>query len=153
MIFMETHIVCGAVVEKDGKILLVQEAKKSAFGLWNIPAGKLDPPEKIVDAAIREIKEETGLDVTIGGLLGIYQYFPKSDIMTIRFQFKASAIQPELKIPKDEIMDARWFSPEEILAMDDSKLRSQVIKASVLDFLSGKSYPIDALKYSEFKNI
>lgn len=141
-------MVCGGIVEKDGKILLVQEAKESARGLWNIPAGHLDAPERIIDGAMREIKEETGFDVKLDGLLGVYQYIVMNgQRMTIRFQFKASVVSGKLKFPKDEILDAKWFTPKEILAMDDSKLRSPAIKESVRDYLSGKLYPVDALKY------
>ncbi|VVB61310.1 ADP-ribose pyrophosphatase [uncultured archaeon] len=145
---MEFLVVCGGIVEKDGKILLVQEAKESARGLWNVPAGHFDPPERIIDGAFREIKEETGFDVKIDGLLGVYQYAVKNgERMTIRFQFKASIISGKLKIPKGEILDAKWFAPKEILAMDDSKLRSSSVKATVRDYLSGKLYPVDAIKY------
>lgn len=145
---MDVHVVCGALIEKDGKILLVQEGKKSAYGLWNVPAGKLDPPESLIDCAIREIKEETGFDVNLDGLIGVYQYFAAvKNAMTIRFQFKASIISGTLKAQEGEILDAKWFTPKEILAMDDSKLRSPVVKASVRDYLAGKLYPVDAIKY------
>lgn len=53
-------VVVGVVVEKDGKYLLVQEAKASCRGKWNLPAGHLDPGETIIDGAKREAKEETG---------------------------------------------------------------------------------------------
>jgi len=126
---MDTIVVCGAIVEKDGKILLVQEGKKSAYGLWNIPAGHIDPPEKITDGAIREIKEETGFDVRLDGLLGVYQYVVMNgQRMTIRFQFKASVVSGKLKPQEGEILEVKWFTPKEILAMEDAKLRSPVNK-------------------------
>ncbi|MBU4245601.1 MAG: NUDIX domain-containing protein [Nanoarchaeota archaeon] len=146
---MEIIITVGALVQKDGKILLVQEAKERVRGLWNFPAGGFDPPEDIADGARREVKEETGFDVKLDGLVGIYQNPPNTDndFMRIHFRFKALIVSGELNIPKNEIMDARWFTPKEILAMDDSKLRGKTIKAVVRDYLSGKLYPVDSLKY------
>lgn len=144
---MDVVVVCGGMVEKDGKILLVQEAKESAYGLWNNPAGHLDAGENIIDGTVREVKEEIGFDVKIDGLIGVYYYTNKEGLLVVRFQFRASIKSGSLKFPKNEILDAKWFAPEEVLAMDDSKLRGPVIKASVRDYLTGKLYPIDALKY------
>ena len=70
-IFTQPYIVVGVVLEKDGKFLLVQEGKVD-IGEWNIPAGWLDLNEDIMAGAIRETKEETGLDVELTGFLGIY---------------------------------------------------------------------------------
>ena len=61
-------IVVGGVLEKDGKYLLVQEAQERCRGKWSIPAGRLDMNETILDAAKREIKEESGLDVEFAKL-------------------------------------------------------------------------------------
>lgn len=52
-------IICGGVVEKDGKYLLVQESKAKCYGKWCLPAGHLDIGETLFEGAIREIKEET----------------------------------------------------------------------------------------------
>ena len=64
-------IIVGGVLEKDGKYLLVQEAQEKCYGKWNLPAGHLDPNETIIEAAKREIKEESGLDVELTGVCQI----------------------------------------------------------------------------------
>lgn len=56
-------IITGGIIEKDGKFLLVQEAKEKVYGKWNIPAGHLDFNETIFEGAKREIFEETGCKV------------------------------------------------------------------------------------------
>jgi len=145
---MDVVLVCGGIIEKDGKLLLVQEGKQVARGLWNLPGGKLEPGESIIEGALREIKEETGFAVKLDGLVGVYQINYKNDnLPRFHFRFKASIISGKLKIQKGEILDAKWFSPQEILAMDETNLRSPVIKACVRDYLSGKLYPVDAIKY------
>ena len=56
-------IIVGGIIEKDGKVLLVQEKQEECYGKWNIPAGHLDCNESLIEGAIREIKEETGIDI------------------------------------------------------------------------------------------
>jgi len=118
-------IVAGTVVEKDGKIILVQENKLPARGLWNTPAGHLEKGETALDGAAREVKEETGLDIKITGLLGVYVgkslFYPNR--ITAKIVFRGSVIGGELKFPEGEILDVKWFTPSEILGMKDSELR------------------------------
>ena len=64
-------VIVGGIIVKDNKVLLVQEAKKKCYGKWNIPAGRLELNESILSGAIREIKEETGCDVELTGILNI----------------------------------------------------------------------------------
>lgn len=50
-------VIVGCIIAKDNKLLMVQEASQDCYGLWTFPAGHLDEPEKITDAAIREVYE------------------------------------------------------------------------------------------------
>jgi ADP-ribose pyrophosphatase YjhB (NUDIX family) len=59
------HVVAGAVLEKDGKYLLVQEKKPHIYGLWNLPVGKVEEWETSEGTAIREVKEEVNLDIIL----------------------------------------------------------------------------------------
>ena len=61
-------VIVGGIIEKNGKYLLVQEAKKKCYKKWNFPAGHLDFNESLEQGAIREIKEETGCDVELNGV-------------------------------------------------------------------------------------
>jgi ADP-ribose pyrophosphatase YjhB (NUDIX family) len=62
---------CNLIVHGDA-LLLVQEAKPSAGGRYSLPAGKVEPGETIIEAAVREAHEETGLRVEVVALVGIY---------------------------------------------------------------------------------
>ena len=55
-------ITVGGVLKKDNKYLLVQEAKAEFRGTWNLPAGRMDPNETVLDGAKREIREECGFE-------------------------------------------------------------------------------------------
>jgi len=151
---MDTHEICliaSVVIEKDGKILLVQEGKELAKGTWNIPAGHVDPGEDILVAARREAKEETGFDVGLDNFLGVYYILGRKSIV-VRIVFNAHITGGKIKLPKEEIMDAKWFTADEVLRMPAEKLRG--IKEIVTDFKEGIRYPLETVKtmgpYSDF---
>ena len=121
-----SKIVAGCVLRRqDGKYLLVQEKQPKVYGLWNIPAGHVDRGETIESAAVREVKEESGYDVKLGGKIDIYHETVESPV---RHGFRATIIGGELKIQAEEILDANWFTYDEITSMKDGgKLRVEWI--------------------------
>ncbi len=138
-------IVVGAVIEKDGKILLVQEKQPKAYGLWNTPAGWIDRDETAIEGAKREVKEETGYDVELNSLLGVYVSTASSrEKIVCKIVFRGTVKGGELNFPNDELLDAKWFLPSEILSMKDSELRG--IRKEIEDFEKGINYPIDAIR-------
>ncbi len=138
-------IVVGVVIERDGKILLVQEKNPKAYGLWNTPAGWIDRDETAIEGAKREVKEETGYDVELSSLLGIYVSTASSrEKVVCKIVFRGSVKGGELDFPENEILDAKWFLPSEILSMKDSQLRG--IRKEIEDFVKGTSHPLDVVK-------
>lgn len=119
----KTYIVAGAVIKKYNKYLLVQEKQPKAYGLWNFPAGRVETGDTIEETAIKEAKEEAGYDVELIRKIDIFQENAKKPPKHV---FEAKIISGELKYPKDEILDARWFSFEEIKKMKE-KLRGKWI--------------------------
>lgn len=83
------QLVVGAIVQHGGKILLLQRpADDFMGGIWELPSGKVDPGEAIDQALIREVKEETGLDVTsIRKYLGEFDYQSSSGKKSRQFNF------------------------------------------------------------------
>ncbi len=116
---VKTSVVAGVVIKKDGKYLLVQEKQPKAYGLWNFPAGRVDVGDTIEETAVKEAKEETGYDVELVKEIDIFQ---ESAIESSKHAFEAKIMGGELKFPEDEILDAGWFTFEEIRGMKD-KLR------------------------------
>lgn len=74
-------VIVGGIIEKEGKILLVQEKQEKCYGKWNIPAGHLDYNESLSEGAIREIKEETGCDVELTGIANVANRILEDDIL------------------------------------------------------------------------
>ena len=111
-------IIVGGVVRKDNKYLLVQEAKESCRGKWNIPAGHLDPNETIFEGAKREIFEECGYNVELTGIAHIGNIV-MSDNEWIGVVFSTEIIDGDINFDKDEILDVKWFTYDEIMKMHD----------------------------------
>ncbi|WP_433655346.1 NUDIX hydrolase [Nocardia sp. CA-128927] len=91
------QLVVGAVVAHDGKVLLLQRpADDFMGGIWELPSGKADPGEALDQALIREVKEETGLDIAgIRKYLGEFDYQSGSGKKSRQFNFTVDVIDPE----------------------------------------------------------
>lgn len=118
-----TSIVVGCVLRKEDKFLLVQEAKSSCYGKWNIPAGRLQSNESIYEGAIREMYEETGCKVEITGLIQIANRKEINNFLAIIFEAKIK--EYKIDYNHEEILDVQWFSYDEIIKMKtENKLRN-----------------------------
>ena len=152
--YTQTFGVVGAIIEKDGKFLLVKEAKASAKDKWNHPAGWIDLEENIIDAVKREVKEETGFDFEPKNILGVYVLVKQelNDLHhAIKIIFTGNIAENQGKYQEDEISETKWFTPAEIEEMDSDTLRDKDIKTMVKDYLAGKKYPLELLTHTEQK--
>lgn len=141
---MEFKIYVSSIVERQGKILLVQEAKEKHRGLWNLPGGHLELGEHLVAGAVRETKEEASLDSEITSFLGLYTAIQNNH--SFQFIFIATAEQGEAKAD-DNVLDCKWFAPEEVLGMSDEQLVvGKKLKRIIQDYVSGKRLPLNAVE-------
>ncbi|XP_047500922.1 8-oxo-dGDP phosphatase NUDT18-like [Penaeus chinensis] len=100
-------IVAAVLVNSEGQVLMMQEAKSSCAGQWYLPAGRMEPGESIVEAAKREVLEETGLEVDISTLLMV----ESASGSWFRFVVTGSVTGGELKTPAcadKESLQAKW---------------------------------------------
>ena len=138
-------VVVGGIVEKDGKFLLVQEAKESCRGKWNIPAGHLEVNETVFDGAKREIKEETGCDVELTGLLQVGNRVLKDDIF-ISIVFSTRLLSENITYNPKEILDIKWFTYEELLSMKDELRNYNWIINSIKALTENKIADVNLIK-------
>lgn len=139
------HIIVGGIVEKEGKILMVQEKKKFCYGKWNIPAGHLDPNETIIEGAIREIREETGCEVKATGVAIVANKVMPDDVL-VEIIFSTKLVNEEIKINPDEILDVKWIDKEDILNNMDEELRDiTFIKKPIMNIIDGKVASLDVI--------
>lgn len=139
------EIIVGGIIEKDGKILLVQEAKEKCRGKWNIPAGHLENNESIIEGAIREIKEECGCDVELTGILKIGNIVLK-DNNAVLIAFATKLISNNIIYNKDEILDVKWFSYDEIINMKNELRESEWLISVIKSYKDNKTIDIDYIK-------
>ena len=135
-------VIVGGIIEKEGKYLLVQEAKKKCYEKWNFPAGHLDFNESLKQGAIREIKEETGCDVKLDGVCYVAKRILEDDLF-VMIVFNAKLINENIQFDKEEILDVKWFDYDEIVNKMESMLRGNYVRTAVINQNNNLVAPID----------
>jgi 8-oxo-dGTP diphosphatase len=111
ILYLDPKVAVGTIVRtRDDRLVLVRRAIEPGYGLWVFPGGYVDRGEEVTAAAIREAREEAGLDVEIDGLINIYSYARRSLIVIV---YSAIAVGGAL-CTDDECLEARLFEPSEI---------------------------------------
>ena len=158
-------VTVAAVIERDGRFLLVEEHTAEGLRLNN-PAGHLDPGEGPLEGVVRETLEETTHAFRPTALVGIYQWSPsgKPGLTYLRFayaadlapgqfagvavcshRFAAEARPGEvLAVLDDGIVRAVWLSYEEVLACQ-AQHRSPLVLRCIEDYRAGRRYPLDLI--------
>jgi 8-oxo-dGTP diphosphatase len=108
VVFRGPKVAAGALVVQGGAILLNQRDIDPGLGKWGLPAGYVDLGERVEDAAIREVKEETGLDICLDGLLGVYSNLERGVALVV---YCASVSGGEL-IAGHETRAVGFFAPD-----------------------------------------
>jgi 8-oxo-dGTP diphosphatase len=113
MAWLRRHVrAAGGVVMRDGLVALVHRPK---YDDWSLPKGKLTPGEDWEAAAVREVREETGIRAALRERLDDVEYVdPKGRPKTVRY-WRMDALDGEFA-PNDEVDELRWLSPEDAVA-------------------------------------
>jgi 8-oxo-dGTP pyrophosphatase MutT (NUDIX family) len=140
------HITVATIIEEAGRFLFVEEIKAGKRVL-NQPAGHLEANETLREAALRETLEETGWDVRLTGVVGIYLYTAPSNGVTYqRVCFSARALHHHPERALDEgIVAAPWLSRDE-LAAQPQRWRSELVLRCVDDYLANAAFPLEVIR-------
>jgi 8-oxo-dGTP pyrophosphatase MutT (NUDIX family) len=142
---VHAEVTVAAIVRVDDRYLVVEEFAHGERVI-NQPAGHVESGETIVDAVVRETREETAWGFTPTGLVGMY-YWPHEDgRTTLRFAFCGEVSDHAAEQALDEgIVAAHWLSMEELHARSD--LRSPLVMRAVDDFTHHDPLPLERVRH------
>lgn len=134
------HVTVACVVHAQGKFLVVEE-KVRGKATWNQPAGHLEADETLVQAAKRELYEETGIVADPQHFIRMHQWIAPDRTPFLRFLFAIELDTLCATEPHDSDIDrCLWVSADEILNADN--LRSPLVAESIRSWQSGQRHPL-----------
>jgi ADP-ribose pyrophosphatase YjhB (NUDIX family) len=109
--YQDPKVAVGTIIRNgDDHIVLVRRAIEPGYGKWVFPGGFVDRGEQVLTAAVREAREEAGLDIRIDHLLNVYSYPGRAPVIIV---YVATMLGGEL-VCDDEGLEVRWFPPDTI---------------------------------------
>ena len=139
------EVTVAAIVERDGRFLMVEERSAGRLVL-NQPAGHLEDRETLIEAVIRETREETAWRFAPAALIGTYLWRnPDNGRTFLRFGFCGTVDDHVADQPLDNgIVRAVWLSHEQLLAQQ-GRLRSPLVLRCLDDYLRGTRLPLESV--------
>jgi len=123
-----------AMVVKDGKVLLVERGRDPDRGKWGFPGGLVETGETAAEAAIRELREETGVAAEPGPVLDVFDVITHDEAGRVRYHFLLSAVLCRWVsgdgVAADDAEKVGWFTPEETRALPVSRNLPRLIEAA-----------------------
>ncbi|MFC0865756.1 NUDIX hydrolase [Sphaerimonospora cavernae] len=105
------------VVDESGRLLLIRRGRPPAEGRWSLPGGRVEPGETDAEAVRRELREETGLDVTVDRWAGAVERPGPGGVTYEIHDYVATADPPAPLSPGDDAADARWCRPTDLVRL------------------------------------
>ncbi len=96
------------MIVDDGRLLLIRRGHGPAAGEWSLPGGRVEFGETLVEALVREVFEETALEVVVGDYIGLVELFG-DDTHFVVHDFYAIVFDAEVVKPGDDAREAAWF--------------------------------------------
>jgi ADP-ribose pyrophosphatase YjhB (NUDIX family) len=122
----------GAVIVQENRVLLIRRGQPPLLGEWSLPGGVLECGETLHEAVAREAREETGLLVEPGEMLGVYERVIRDDERRVRYHyvlidFLCRPVGGDLKAGSDAA-DVRWFTRDELPALNLAHDANDVVR-------------------------
>jgi 8-oxo-dGTP diphosphatase len=108
----------GAVVRKGDSVLLIQRGREPRLGQWTVPGGAVELGESLRDAAVREIREECGIEIRLGQVMDAFDIMSMDQAGQLKYHYivvdlAATYTSGDLR-PGGDVVDARWVGNEEL---------------------------------------
>lgn len=142
------EIITGIIIAKDNKVLMVRESKKECYGKLAFPAGHVEDGENIMEAAKRELLEETGYKAELVKVFPIISFSGKRPMIMIHFLGNNEKLIQ--KYNTDEILKLEWIDLNDLHHLDSSQFRNyDVFETIINSLLHNQIYGLDLLKSLE----
>lgn len=143
---LKLDLTVAAIIEREGRFLCVQERAARRVVL-NQPAGHLEAGESLIEAVIRETREETGREFTPAAVTGVYLWESPAGRSFLRVAFAGSVGErAEGTLLDRAIIRTLWLERAE-LERRAGEVRSPLVMLCIEDYLNGKRHPLDVLKH------
>jgi 8-oxo-dGTP diphosphatase len=121
----------GVVCLRGAEVLLIRRGKPPRVGEWSLPGGRIEPGERVTDAALRELAEETGVTARITGLIDVVDgIFSEAGLHYVLIDYAAEWVSGE-PIAGDDALEARFVPLDQVEALIDwSETRRIIALAS-----------------------
>ena len=121
----------GVVCLRGDEVLLIRRGQPPRLGEWSLPGGRIEAGERAVDAALRELREETGVEAEIIGLIDVVDgLFPEADRHYVLIDYAARWLSGE-PVAGDDALEARFVALDRVVALVDWPETRRVIRIAV----------------------
>ncbi len=128
------YVAVSAAIFRDGRVLIVRRAQPPANGLYTLPGGVVEIGETLVEAVVREIREETRLEIEPHGLAGYRQVIARDDGGRVErhfviLPFAARWLAGEISL-NDELAEGLWLAPSELPGLKTTEGLADIVAAA-----------------------
>ncbi len=121
----------GVVCLRGDEVLLIRRGTPPRAGEWSLPGGRIEPGERAVDAALRELREETGVEAEITGLIDVVDgVFPEAGRHYVLIDYAARWLSGE-PVAGDDAVEARFVALDQVEALIDWSETPRIIRMAV----------------------
>ena len=129
------YLAVSAAIFRDGRVLIVRRARPPAHGLYTLPGGGVELGETLEQAVIREVREETGLDIAPVGLAGYREVIVRDAAARVErhfviLPFAARYVGGEITL-NEELAEAHWREPTELAGLETTPGLADIVAAAL----------------------
>lgn len=131
-------LVASVSIISEDEVLIIKESKPTATDKWGFPSGHIEYGEDILDAAQREVEEETGLEVRLISSTGVYNFVSSTNDQVILFHFIGEVTGGSLQL-EEKITDSKWIKLDDFAKFKNEDVREPMVVKQIIDNLIKES--------------